>query len=217
VTVPDGTTTLLLVRHAATAANLRRPYTLQGLRPDSELAPEGVAQARACAAALRAFPIATIYASPLRRAWRTALAIAAEAGAPLVAEARLVEIDTGDWTGLTWEEVGRRWPAEARAFEEDAQRHGYLGGEDLGQLRDRVVPAVEQLAARHRGETVVVVSHGVVNRVLLAHWLGLPLRFARRLPQDNAAFNVVALGEHGAKVRTVNQAGHLAEPLAGAA
>jgi broad specificity phosphatase PhoE len=203
-------TTLLLVRHGATPANLCRPYTLQGLLPDGDLAPAGVAQAEAAAAALRTFPIAKVYSSPLRRAWQTARAIALAAGAPLAVEPALAEADTGLWTGLTWQEVERRWPEACRAFRDDAERHGYLGGEDLAQVRDRVLPAIEALAGRHRGETVVAVSHGVVNRVLLAHWLGLPLRFARRLPQDNAGFSVVELAGADVQVRTLNQAGHLA-------
>lgn len=210
-------TTLLLVRHGATPANLRRPYTLQGLRPDSDLAPEGVAQARAAGLALRSFPVATIYASPLQRAWRTAQLIREEIHAPLVVEPGLVEIDTGDWTGLTWQEIERRWPTEAQTFHDDSERNGYLGGENLGQLLDRLLPVIERFVPRHPGETIVVVSHGVVNRVLLAHWLGIPLRFARRLPQDNAAFNVISLDEKGGKVRTVNQAGHLAGSLPEAA
>ena len=60
------------------------------------------------------------------------------------------------------------WPTEHRAFHEDAERHGYPGGENLAQVRDRALPAIERLAARYAGQTFVVVSHGVVNRVLLA-------------------------------------------------
>jgi broad specificity phosphatase PhoE len=197
-------TTLLLARHGATPANLCRPYTLQGLRPDSDLAPVGIAQARDAGQLLRPYPIVTIYSSPLRRAWQTASVIAEEVHAPLVAEPGLVEIDTGDWTGLTWPEIERRWPAESRAFHDDAEANGYLGGENFSQLLDRVLPVTEALAERHRGQTVLAVSHGVVNRVLLAHWLGLPLRLARRLPQDNAAFNVLLHDGRAVTVKTVN-------------
>ncbi len=200
-------TTLLLVRHGATEANLMRPYILQGLRPDSELAAEGVAQARHCGQSLRGLSIARIYTSPLKRAWRTALLIAEEVHARVVVEPGLSEIDTGLWSGLTWQEIDQRWPVEAQAFHDDAETHGYLGGENLGQLRQRVLPVVQRLVAQHAGETIVAVSHGVVNRVLLATWMGLPLRFARRLPQDNAAYNVITFEGQQAKVRTVNQLG----------
>lgn len=197
-------TTLLLARHAATAANLARPYTLQGLRPDPDLSDEGIVQACAGAHALRLFPIAKIYTSPLRRAHQTANLFAEAVSLSPVVEPSLVEVDTGQWTGLTWHDVEQRWPREARAFHDDAETHAYLGGENLAQVRDRVLPAIETLCARHPGETILAVSHGVVNRVLLAHWLGIPLRFARRLPQDNAAYNVVEWSEGQVKVRTLN-------------
>src|SRR5581483_3309762 len=97
-------TTLILARHGATAANLSRPYTLQGLRPDSDLAPVGVAQARAAGLVIRAYGISKIYSSPLRRARHTARLIAEAARAPISEEPGLAEADTGLWTGLTWQE-----------------------------------------------------------------------------------------------------------------
>lgn len=200
-------TTLLLARHGATPANLCQPYTLQGMRPDCDLAPAGVAQARAAGHLLRPYPIVKIYTSPLKRASQTAQIIAEEVHAPVVQERGLVEIDTGEWTGLTWLVIERTWPAEAQAFHDDAEVNGYLGGENLGQLRDRVLPVIRELVERHPGQTILAVSHGVVNRVLLAFWLGIPLRFARRLPQDNAAFNVVTFEDGRAKVNTVNVVG----------
>lgn len=202
-------TTLLLVRHGATAANLRQPHTLQGSLPDSPLAPAGLEQARACAASMRSYPIVKVYTSPLLRARATAEPIAAARGVPLEVEPGLLEIDVGQWAGLTWEEIDRRWPDEARAFHDDAGACGYLGGENLTQLRDRVLPVIVRLIERHAGETIVAVSHGVVNRALMAHWIGLPLRFARRLPQDNAAYNLIEFERGKVKVRTVNVAIHL--------
>lgn len=204
-------TTLILLRHGATAANVARPYTLQGARPDSELIAAGVLQAKAAARALAAFPVAKVYCSPLRRGRATAEIIAARLGVPLEVDDGLIEADVGEWSGLTWEEVERRWPRESAAFHDDAERHGYLGGETLAQLRDRVLPVIGRIVAAHPGETVAVVGHGVVNRVLLAHWLGLPLRYARRLPQDNAAYSVIEFRGGTAKVRTVNVTARSAE------
>jgi broad specificity phosphatase PhoE len=203
-------TTLFLVRHGATRANVVRPYVLQGLRPDSELIDLGVSQAQAAASALRSHPVTAVYCSPLKRARRTAEWIAAGFHLPAVVEEGLVEIDAGLWSGLSWEEIGQKWPEEFRAFQADAERHGYLGGDNLATVRDRALPTIENLVARHPGETVVAVAHGVVNRVLLAHWLNLPLRFARRLPQDNAGINVVTFNDDETRVRTVNAIEHLA-------
>jgi broad specificity phosphatase PhoE len=202
--------TVILARHAATAANVQHPYLLQGLLPDSELVALGYDQAQAVAAALRGYAVAKIYSSPLKRAVQTAEMIATACGAVLALEPALVEADLGAWTGLSWPEVERRWPSEYRAFHDDAERHGYLGGENLAQVRDRALPVLQRLADRHRGETVAVVSHGGVLRALLAHWIGLPLRYARRIPQDNGGFSIVEIGPSQVEVRTVNVARHLA-------
>jgi probable phosphoglycerate mutase len=202
-------TTLILVRHGATRANLRRPYTLQGLRPDSDLDEVGIDQSRTLSEALRTFPIEKAYCSPLRRAHITAEIVADNLGVPLEIEEGLVEVDVGLWADLTWQEVERRWPEAHQAFVADPERHGYLGGENLGAVRARVVPVIERLVEGHPGETLLVIGHGVVNRVLLAHWLGLPLGFARRLPQDNAGYSVVEFRAGVPRVRTVNEVGHL--------
>jgi broad specificity phosphatase PhoE len=203
-------TTLLLVRHGATRANLLRPYTLQGLRPDSELDAVGIAQAEATAQALRSYPIVQVYCSPLRRARRTAQILAATLDVPLEMEEGLAEADVGEWAGLTWEEVGRRWPEEFRVFHDNPERNGYLGGENLRDVAGRSLPVIERLVARHEGQTILAVSHGTVNRVLLATFLGLPLRRAREIPQDNGAFNVIELKGATSKVQVVNAVAHLA-------
>lgn len=203
-------TTLILLRHGATLANVRQPYVLQGLRPDSALIDQGIAQAAAAAQAVRSYPIVRAYSSPLQRAHHTARIIAGSLAVPLDLVPELVEADVGEWTGLSWAEIEQRWPDAHRAFHEDPARHGYLGGENLTEVRNRVLPAIEKLVARHGGETFLVVGHGLVNRVLLAYWLGLPLCHARRLPQDNAGLNLIEFQGTDAKVRTVNAAAHLA-------
>jgi broad specificity phosphatase PhoE len=202
--LPD--TVLILVRHGATLANMVRPYVLQGLRPDSELTEEGVVQTKAAGLTLQSYAIAKVYCSPLKRAYSTACLIADFLEVPADVDKSLVEADIGQWTGLTWEEIEQRWPDEYCAFHDDPERHGYLGGENLAQVCDRILPAMEGLVARHVGETILVVGHGVANRVLLAHWLGLPLRYARRLPQDNGAYSIVDFQKTQAKVRTLNMA-----------
>jgi broad specificity phosphatase PhoE len=129
---------------------------------------------------------------------------------PIEVVDELVEADIGLWTDLSWPEIADRWPDESQLFHQDPEEHGYLGGENLAQVRARTVPAMERLIARHSGESLLVVSHGAVNRVLLAHWMGMPLRFARKIPQDNAGINLVEFQSGHVKVRTINAASHSA-------
>ena len=210
---------LILIRHGATAANVCRPHVLQGLRPDSELIDQGREQARMAGLALRNLP-------GDRHLRNTAEARPGDGPADRTTVEPCCRYrrstggmpDVGDWTGLSWPEIERRrGPTEHRAFHEDAERHGYPGGENLAQVRDRALPAIERLAGAHAGQTFVVVSHGVVNRVLLAHWIGIPLRYARQIPQDNAALTTIEFRTDRAYVRTVNCVGSLMGPLSRAA
>src|SRR5882757_7859448 len=108
--------TLILVRHGATRANVSRPYLLQGARPDAEMVEEGIRQADAAARALGRYRFARVHCSPLRRALRTAERIAQRAEVPIESDEDLVEADVGLWSGLSWEEIERRWPGPCHAF-----------------------------------------------------------------------------------------------------
>ena len=204
-------TKLLLVRHGATSENTARPYRIQGALPDNELNAVGLAQVHAASGALSHHSIAGIYCSPLKRARTSANIIATTLSVPVEVVEGLVEVDVGLWSGLSWEEIEQQWPAEYRNFHENAGDNCYLGGENLTQLRDRTLPVIDRLVARHPAETLVIVGHGVINRVLLAHWLGIPLRHARRLPQDNAAITSIEFQDGLAKVITINATAHLAD------
>ena len=202
-------TTLVLVRHAATAANLARPSVLQGSSRDNDLDELGVRQASAVAEALALMPLAAVYSSPLKRAARTATAIAERHGSEVQTVDALAEVDVGVWEGCSWEQIVRRWPVEHDAFLSRPSRNGYLGGECFDQVRDRCLPACEALIRRHPDRVVAVIAHNVVNRTLLAHWMAVPLDFTRRIPQVNAGYNIVVFRDGVAKVRTINAAAHL--------
>lgn len=206
-------TTLLLVRHAATDANLCKPYLLQGRRLDNALAEIGCRQAEAVGETLAGWPIKHVYSSPLGRALATAAAIARWHHLKIEPSESLIEVAMGPWEGLTWDQIGRDWPTEYQRFQEDPATTGYLGGESFFDVRERAVAGLEVLVGRHSGETIVAVSHNVVNRVVLAHWMAIPLRYARQIPQNNGGYSIVEFTAEKTRVRTINVTGHLPEAL----
>ena len=114
-------TTVYLIRHAATAANLAIPNRLQGRRTDPPLAPFGICQAEATRDLLAGRRIHACYSSPLRRALETANVIAAPHRLIPMPVADLIECDIGEWEGLDWEtikirdaEIYRRYMADHR-------------------------------------------------------------------------------------------------------
>lgn len=180
------TATLLAVRHGETAWNVAG--RLQG-QLDLPLNDAGHAQAAQTAAALAGEPLAAVYASDLARAWDTAVPIAAVQGLAAQPEPGLRERHFGHWQGATRAEIAGRSPQDAAHLKARTPDHVPDGGESLRALAARVQATVDRLAARHVGQTVVLVTHGGVLDVLyrLAH--GLPLNAPRGWDVPNAGLN----------------------------
>src|SRR6516162_11281845 len=128
------TTTLYLLRHGATEANLANPARLQGRRLDPPLAKLGVRQAEATRDFLAIRPIDHCYSSPMRRAMQTAAIVAApHALAPEPVDA-LVECDVGRWEGLDWQTIRQNDPDAYERYMSDPGRYGYPGGESFADV-----------------------------------------------------------------------------------
>ncbi len=187
-------TTILLVRHGQTEWN--RAERFRG-RADIPLNATGLAQAEATARRLasRWQPVA-IYSSPLSRAVQTAEAIARRYALEVQTHPGLLDIDYGAWQGLTPDEVAQRWPQEFHLWQRYPHRAVIPGGETLAELRTRAMTTLNELVVRHPQETVVVVGHTVINRILLLGVLGLGNERFWHLRQEPCALNVIeAQGE----------------------
>jgi probable phosphoglycerate mutase len=84
------------------------------------------------------------------------------------------------------------------------RRSRFLGGESFGSLVDRVVPAFQRLSEEPGWRCLLLVLHGAVNRAILAHTLGLPLRSFGTLEQDACCINILDVGVHGPILRLAN-------------
>jgi len=178
----------ILVRHGQTEWN--RVERFRG-RADVPLNEVGLAQAAAAGQRIAAEWLPTaVYTSPLSRAMATAEVIAAHFDLPIVPLGGLADIHYGDWQGLTPEEAQAGWPDLIHAWYTAPATVQIPSGESLAGLRDRAMAAIHELAARHTDQTVVLVGHTVVNRVILLAVLGLGNERFWRLRQDNCAVNV---------------------------
>ena len=181
---------LLLARHGETAWNAEGRY--QG-REDIALSATGEAQARALGERLRELRIDRAVASPLSRARRTAeLALGPDRASLLSIDAGLMEIAHGSWEGLLAPEIRERDPERARAWRETPDEVQMPGGESLQQVLDRAWPAL-QCAGEGMGadDTLLVVAHDAVNRVLLCKILGIPLAKLWRFRQAPTTLNLL--------------------------
>ena len=202
-------TTVFLARHGATANNLAVPIRLQGNTLNGPLAPVGVEQATALGEALRTTSVDAVYSSTMLRARQTADLVAAPHRLMSQPIEGLHEISVGQWEGLSWAEIQTRYPNEFQAFFDNPAKVPYLGGECYLDVLARARPAFEALIQQHAGQTIVLVTHNVVNRVLVADFLGLPLDRAKFLHQSNCGFNEIRCRPGIIDVRSVNNDCHV--------
>ena len=165
---------ILLARHGETAWNAEGRY--QGQR-DIPLSDVGQEQSRKLGERLRGTVIDRAVASPLARAQLTAqLALEEARAGSLLLDPDLQEIAHGQWEGLLASEIRERDPRLLRAWREAPEVVQMPDGESLQQVLDRAWPALQRATEGLGAEdTLLVVAHDAVNRVLLCRILGLPL------------------------------------------
>ena len=201
-------TVTLLLRHGQTPMSVQKRYA--GLS-DVPLTEVGVQQAAAAGKRLALAGLTAIVTSPLARAVRTAEAVAAATGAPVEADEGFRETDFGAWDGLTFAEVGERWPAELTAWLADPDV-APPGGESFADVSTRVEGALRRVLAGHQGRTVLIVSHVTPIKTLVAAALLAPPPALYRMHLDVAALCQVDWYADGpAVLRSFNDTGHLSD------
>ncbi len=201
-------TALILIRHGETAWNRER--RMQG-QTNTSLSDLGRAQAAAVGQRLARHPFEALYSSDLQRAWDTAAAIARESGRKIISEPRLRERTFGILEGLTHAEMAQRHPAEHAQFELRDPDYAVPGGESPRQFFQRSLGCLEDIAAAHAGECVVVVTHGLVLDTLYRAARNMPLEVKREAPLLNASLNTFERSAAGWTEITWGDVEHLAE------
>jgi len=198
---------IILVRHGQTEWN--RVERFRG-RADVPLNETGLAQAEATGQRVaKEWQPTAVYSSPLSRAVKTAEAIAKHFSLPVQTHPGLADIDYGEWQGLTPDEVRIRWPAALHTWYNQPDEARIPGGENLAGLRLRGMGAVNELAARHAGQTIVLVGHTVINRIILLGVLGLSNERCWHIKQDTCAINVFETENKGFVIVSLNDTCHL--------
>lgn len=182
-----------------------------GRAPGVALNAVGRDEAARVAERLASVPIAAIYSSPIERAQETARAIAERVGVPVQVNDAFIEIDVGEWTGRTFQELGAApYADEWRRFNTFRSGTRAGGGELMLDAQVRGVSALLALRAEYAGRTVVVVSHGDVIRAAVAYFTGVPLDLSRRLEIATASITTLTLSADDARLVTLNDTGSIA-------
>jgi broad specificity phosphatase PhoE len=196
-------TTLMMVRHAA------HDWIGRGVagRMAVGLNDQGSRQAKELIARLEHRPPQVIYCSPMRRTQETAAPLAQALGMTVVTDDELAEIDFGDWTGRSFEELDRDDHERWRVWCERKSEAAAPGGEQFVDVQRRIMTRLEHLRRLHPTETVLLFSHGDVIKSALAGYLGLPLDHVERFEIAPASVSIVETGTDWYQVKLVNGLG----------
>jgi len=199
-------TQIYLVRHGQTQWNKEQIF--RGTS-DVPLNGSGQEEARLTAKALGTRPISAVYTSPLVRASETAAGIAGIRGLEVRTLEGLTDLCFGEWQGVSHRAVMERYPELYRRWLEEPHRITFPGGDSLRTLQSRAVKAVKQTVLSHPEDTIVMVSHRVVNRVLICGLVGIDLSHFWQIGQDTAAINLLTWSKGRFVLACLNDTCHL--------
>ena len=194
---------ILLFRHGETANS--KEVCFNG-HYDVELSERGKKQFLYWADILQKENLKAIYSSDLRRTRNSAQYIAYKHGLKPIAFPELRELSFGTWEGMSFAEVEAAYPGEMEERMQNIATFKADGGETYSQLKARVIPKFEEIVTLHSNDQIVMVCHGGVNRIILAHLLGIPIDRIFRIHQDYAAINIIQYYDKGPVVEFIGKA-----------
>jgi alpha-ribazole phosphatase/probable phosphoglycerate mutase len=191
-----GATTLFLIRHGHTVGGEEKRY--KG-HIDVELSETGERVIQQLTENLQRLDhtLDAVYCSDLKRAIKSAGILSAPLELKPVVIPELRERSFGRWEGMSFEEISEEYPGEFEKWKEDPLRFSPPEGESTLEVKERTLSVVNGLFKRHQGETFSIVAHGGVNRIILCHFMGLPLENIFRIDQDYGCLNIIEIYEDG--------------------
>ena len=181
-------TRIHLIRHGQVAGYDQPRYNGQ---TDVALTDVGMEQYHLLKERLAGTKISACYTSDLSRCTIGAGIICEQLGIEPVARRELRELNIGIWEGMTWQEITERWPVEWQARLADLVNYRVPQGENLLDVQSRVMPVIAEIIERHKGQEILVVGHGGVNRVVLLNVIGAPLDGVFNIEQNYGCYNII--------------------------
>ncbi|MEK6545617.1 MAG: alpha-ribazole phosphatase [Nitrospinota bacterium] len=190
----NSPTKFFLIRHGEVANNADKCYNGHN---DVDLSAEGLSQMEAIADRLKTEPIKAVYCSDLIRTVKGGRIIAEKHSLKIISLQKLRELNYGRWDGKKLDDIKRLYPEELKARYDDIVNYRIQGGETLIELNNRILQVIKDIINKHKGESIAVVSHGGVNRIILLWALNIDLKNFHRIQQNYAALNIVNFYDNG--------------------
>ena len=199
-------TTIILVRHGEN--EWVKEHRLAGWLPNVHLNENGRLQAADAAERLSDLNIAALYSSPVERCMETAVYIADSHQLPIQQVEAIGEVRYGKWEGKKIEKLAKKplW----KTVQHYPSRMQFPKGETLRAVQFRAIEALEKLSEQHVDETIIVVSHADLIKLVVAHYLGTHIDLFQRIIISPASVSVLSLSaDGGMRVVRVNDNGRL--------
>ncbi len=181
-------TRIYLIRHGQVAGFDQPRYNGQ---TDVALTDYGVEQYHLLKERLADAKISACYTSDLSRCTTGAGIICRAFGIDPVSRRELRELNIGVWEGLTWQDIETTWPDGWQARLADLVNYRVPEGENLLDVEARVMPVINEIVERHKGQEVLVVGHGGVNRIVLLNVIGASLAGMFNIEQSYGCLNII--------------------------
>jgi broad specificity phosphatase PhoE len=198
---------LILARHGETAWNVEKIY--RG-RTDVNLDEVGIKQAELLGRHLGNWELEAIYSSPLRRALDTANIIARYQKIGIHVAEGLIDFDYGEWQSLSEQRVKNLYPTLHDEWHNNPHKVRMPGGESLEDVKKRAIKVVNDVLSEYQG-SVVLVSHRVVNKVLICSLLGLVNSYFWNIKQDVSGITIFNYVDGRFVLTRHNDTSHLKE------
>ena len=197
---------LYLVRHGQTSWNLEG--RTQGNK-NSSLTSLGVQQAKKLGRYFEDIELDESFCSPLERAHLTAQIIANTKGLSCKLDNRLVEMNFGEWEGLTRPEIKEKYPDVFKTWMEEPHLANIPKGETTEIAQNRIIEFVDDKIMKSEKSTILVVSHGTIIRLLLLNVLSMELKHYYKLKLGNGSINLVEFRHYGPVLIKYNDTCHM--------
>jgi alpha-ribazole phosphatase/probable phosphoglycerate mutase len=171
---------------------------------DVDITPVGVRQMEKLRGLLQDKPLKAVYSSDLLRTRKGAEIIGAPHGLKPESFVEFREVNFGRWQGLTYPQVMERYPADIPQWMNNLETFRIPEGESLADVRERAMPTLRGLIERHRGQEFLLVSHGALNRLLIAEALRLPYAHLLRIEQEYGCLNIIEYTSSWAFIKLLN-------------
>jgi alpha-ribazole phosphatase len=199
----DKPTRLFLVRHGDTIDEETKKVFKGSL--DIPLSERGRARIAKAGAFLSRFPMSHIYTSALSRCMESGSIIAEPHQLTIKTRTGLNELCFGSWEGLSFDEIVAEYPEEFQRWLADPEVHAPPAGETLRVAQTRIIAAFNDLVHAHRADSIGVIAHGGVLRIIICSLLGLKLSLLFRLGQDYGGVSIIDIYEdNNAVVKLLN-------------